>query len=322
MIATATVGSPAAVAALEPEWWDLWAAAPEATPFQSPAWLLPWWEAFRPGRLRVVTVRMAERLVALAPLYLAEDRLLPLGISLSDYVDLLVAPNQGDAVAEAFARHIGQEPGWTEWVMPELRDQAAAWGLPLPPSCHEERHAGAGCAVLALDRDAVPKLQRRKHRMALNRARRRGEIEFLRAHGGSLPHLLDEFLRLHRLRWNGGVLADERVATFLRSAVPRLDAAGLLRLYAVRIGGVIAGAYLGFQHRDRVYAWLGGFDPGFAFESPGTLLIGHAIAEARREGAGVLDFLRGDEPYKFAWGCTPVANGCRVIRRSEVHAAI
>src|SRR6185312_8277520 len=43
------------LAALQPQWWDLWrrAAAPL---FLSPAWLLPWWQIFRPGELRSIAV--------------------------------------------------------------------------------------------------------------------------------------------------------------------------------------------------------------------------------------------------------------------------
>lgn len=43
------------LAALQPQWWELWRRA-AATPFLSPAWLLPWWQIFRPGELRSVAV--------------------------------------------------------------------------------------------------------------------------------------------------------------------------------------------------------------------------------------------------------------------------
>src|SRR3954465_464864 len=87
-----------ALAALESEWWELWKRVPAAGPFQSPAWLLPWWHAFAPGALHLIAAWRRRRLVALAPLYLENGargrRLLPLGISLSDYQDLLIDPSQ------------------------------------------------------------------------------------------------------------------------------------------------------------------------------------------------------------------------------------
>jgi CelD/BcsL family acetyltransferase involved in cellulose biosynthesis len=32
------------------------------------------------------------------------------------------------------------------------------------------------------------------------------------------------------------------------------------------------------------------------------LALGHAIEAAKAEGAASFDFLRGREPYKYAWG--------------------
>ena len=75
-------------------WEALWNRAAGATPFQSPLWLIPWWRAFAPGELFTMAVWRESRLVGLAPLYLETGplgvRLLPLGISLSDYLDVLI----------------------------------------------------------------------------------------------------------------------------------------------------------------------------------------------------------------------------------------
>jgi hypothetical protein len=85
---------------LEPDLWELWRSALGATPFQSPAWLLAWYACFRLGPLRCVAVRDKGRLVALAPFYVEGAghgcRLLPLGISVSDYLDVLVKPGYED----------------------------------------------------------------------------------------------------------------------------------------------------------------------------------------------------------------------------------
>ncbi|TIV26500.1 MAG: GNAT family N-acetyltransferase, partial [Mesorhizobium sp.] len=89
---------------------------------------------------------------------------------------------------------------------------------------------------------------------------------------------------------------------FHRRALPRLADNGLARCLTIEIGDAVVGAYYGFHHRDRAYAYLGGFDPAYAEESPGAILIGHAIAEAANEGAREFDFLRGREGYKYGWG--------------------
>ena len=77
------------------------------------------------------------------------------------------------------------------------------------------------------------------------------------------------------------------------------------------VAGRTAGVYYGLLHRRRAYAYLGGFDPDFAHESPGVVLIGHAIAEAADEGAEQFDFLRGREDYKYRWGAEDSPTICR-----------
>jgi CelD/BcsL family acetyltransferase involved in cellulose biosynthesis len=53
--------------ALAPQWWELWRRCPSATPFQTPALLLPWWRHFAPGQLVAIAVWREDRLIGLAP---------------------------------------------------------------------------------------------------------------------------------------------------------------------------------------------------------------------------------------------------------------
>jgi CelD/BcsL family acetyltransferase involved in cellulose biosynthesis len=117
---------------------------------------------------------------------------------------------------------------------------------------------------------------------------------------------LDHLARLHRARWEtraqSGLLADEAVQTFHRLAAPKLLGAGFVRLYLLSFAGQVTGAYYGLAAKRRAYAYIGGFDPAFAHESPGTILIAHAIAQAHEQGDERFEFLRGGEAYKYAWG--------------------
>src|SRR3954466_11916365 len=106
---TETIDDMEALAALSPEWWDLWRRV-GATPFQSPAWLVPWWRHFHPGTLFCVTVRDEGRLVGVAPCYVEDGawgrRILPLGISLSDYLDVLLDPRSEREAGAALVHHL------------------------------------------------------------------------------------------------------------------------------------------------------------------------------------------------------------------------
>ena len=314
-----------ALAALEPEWDALWRRA-GATPFQSAAWLLPWWRCFAPGALHVTAIRKGDALVGLAPLYLTEGepRLLPIGISVSDYLDVLLDPERAVEAGAALVAHIARGR-WTRWEMPDLPPHAAR--LPCPPGCDDRLENTAACPVLPLPAgagrlvEALPSRKRRTLRMVANRAARRGPVAYLSLAELPAEAMLAELFRLHRLRWESrgkpGVLADPRVRAFHREAAPKLAAAGILRAYALRIGADIAAVYYGFLHEGRAYGYLTGMNPAFEFESPGTLLIAHALREAIREGAREFDFLRGGEAYKYGWGAIDRWNRRRVFQRVE-----
>jgi hypothetical protein len=48
----------------------LYARSPQASPFQSPAWLLAWRRCFAPEQLWVLAVRRSGALIGLAPFYI------------------------------------------------------------------------------------------------------------------------------------------------------------------------------------------------------------------------------------------------------------
>lgn len=323
------VCDPETLAALVPAWRELWRRT-KATPFQSPDWLTPWWDIFAPGELRIITVRDGGSLVGLAPLYREQgrygSRLLPVGISVSDYVDVLVDPECPDAVGQ-LAPAIAEMDDIDEVELGELRPRSEAMDIPVPSGWQRMATAGSVCPVLALPetvealRSAIPRSRLRHLRTARNRAARRGDVVIIEGDVDNAEALLSDLVRLHTARWSGqgqgGVFADPRVPQFHAAALPHLMKEGLVRLYGLSINDLMAGGYYGFQHRENAYAYLCGYDPDFAFESPGAILLGHAIEQAVREGATEFHFLRGEEAYKYEWGAKDRMNTRLVFAREQ-----
>jgi CelD/BcsL family acetyltransferase involved in cellulose biosynthesis len=270
-------------------------------------------------------------LAALAPIYLEEGelgaRLLPIGIGISDALDVLLDPAEMEGAGRMLVGCAAQHwADWDSWELEELPADAAALALPVPPGCEEEGGSQSASPVLDLSAAGndifavLPARKRRKLRMAQNRvARRGGEVRAVGA--DELGSFLDDLTRLHGARWTSrgeaGVLVDDPVRRFHALALPELVGAGLARLFTLSIEGRVIGAYYGLQHGGRAYAYLGGFDPDFAFESPGTVLIGHAITDAVASGATAFDFLRGQEAYKYEWGAVDRWSRCRSFRRLD-----
>jgi CelD/BcsL family acetyltransferase involved in cellulose biosynthesis len=288
-------------------WWDLWRRDARATPFQSPAWLIPWHRAFAPGPLHVVALWHDERLAALAPLYIETQtrRLLPIGISLSDNLDILA---EDASAAQALVTHVLEEAPCPRVEIENLPSQAHTRGLSEVEgwTCREAQNEV--CPFLALGPswdEHVPARKRRQWRRAVREAQAHGDMR-IEAITDRADAFLDHLARLHRARWEAraeaGLLADEAVQKFHQLAAPALLRAGLARFYLLRFAGKVTGAYYGLAAKGRAYAYIGGFDPAFSHESPGTILIAHAIAQAHEEGDKRFEFLRGGEDYKYAWG--------------------
>lgn len=316
------------LAALQPQWWELWRRA-AAPPFLSPAWLLPWWQVFHPGELHSVAVSHGPRLIALALLYCDRGRLLPVGIALSDYLDVLVDSAEAQALP-ALAQGVRELPDWEECSLEELPPGAAALAMPAPDGCGDAARPQSACPVLPLPRSierlgtVIPAQRLRKLRMARHRAERRGGFAIENVGSEGLGRFLRELVRLHRARWQdkGGseALRGGLVEDFLAATTPQLAASGLGRLALLHLGGRCAGAYYGLSSGPRAYAWLAGFDPEFSYESPGSLLIAHAIESAVGEGCAEFHFLRGRERYKYEWGAVDRWSVRRLLSREIGHA--
>jgi CelD/BcsL family acetyltransferase involved in cellulose biosynthesis len=138
------------------------------------------------------------------------------------------------------------------------------------------------------------------------RAAREAGLRIEGAANGKLDEHLDVLFALHTARWRArgeeGVLSSTAVQRFHRDAAHALRAAGLLRMYVLRLDERAAAAFYGFSGHGRTFYYLSGFDPAFDRFSPGTLIVGHAIEQAAREGVTQFDFLRGREAYKYRWG--------------------
>jgi CelD/BcsL family acetyltransferase involved in cellulose biosynthesis len=239
---------------------------------------------------------------------------------------VLTDPVMKEPVLSAMAKQISALPSWDEWELAELRPGAAGLDMPCPIGCSTQEYASAACPTLHLRPSSgsggfctLPKTKQRKLRMAMHRLTRHEAFAIIATPERQAAWWQRELWRLHSARWltrgQTGVLTDGRSAAFHAEALPLLIDRGIARLYALRIGEEVAGIYYGFSHHTHAYAYLGGFDPAFAYYSPGTVLIGHAIAEAATEGAHTFHFLRGGEAYKYAWGAEDQFNLGRVTSR-------
>jgi CelD/BcsL family acetyltransferase involved in cellulose biosynthesis len=336
-LAIEEVGTEGALARLVPEWDELFARSAGATPYLSPAWVLPWWRhlGVAPGaagpralagrpQLRAVAVRAGGSLVGLAPW--CEVRL---GVGPAA-IDVVVGVGQetaddggvllGDApheVAAALVRHLGPRlrAGRTVYAATRLRD-ADPWLAAL-------RGIGHGVAPVAVTTEPHPRIDlaaiddpvRHVARLLKRNDVRRRWRRLEEAHGAafsyhqaSVDHGLAAFRALHEARWAAKAGDPDWLYrtgpgwAFLADAAGELHQRGMVRISLVTTasGQPVAGR-LGFEHAGTYYGAKSGWDPAFARFGPGHLAFGRVLEHAAASGLATVDLMRGDGEHKRAW---------------------
>ncbi len=316
-LAVEEIHGSAALTAIGEEWAKLWARSPSATPFQRPEWLLAYARTFAcpdsGAEPWALLVRREDELLALAPFCTrggpGGETISLLGDGTSDYLDIVVATHELEgATSRIFDELAARSAQGTTVVLDGLRSGSPLLARAPLSGIRDEAFWREPSPVLSLaaTADPIPPAMRTRLRDSRRRAERMGEVVFEDSQVEGVGPWLERLFQLHGARWRcrgeEGVLAQARVQSFHRQAVPALAAAGFARIHGLRIGDKHVAAMLVLCDERAAYYYIGGFDPAFAALSPGALLIGHAIDCARTSGAAEVDFLRGSEPYKYRFG--------------------
>jgi len=313
--------------ALHGEWQRLWLHCADATPFQAPAWLLPWAEHFAPDRTQAIAIRSQGNLCGLLPFFTRQGTVLLAGTGPSDYADGLFAqaPQRLATLALSELCAAAVALGCARVDLQQLRPESPLLQAAVPAGWRDRTEAGTPCPV-ALIRgecglDAISPHWRANARRSERLLRQDFAIEFALGDGADAA----ELERLHGLRWGGAdatpVFSDPAMHAFLHDALPLLAQDGLLRLHKLTLDGRCAAMAFGLAARDTLQLYMGVFDPQWSRYSTGLVTILHAIQCAAAEGAQQLHFLRGSEGYKYHLGASDRPTHRRVLQHLGSAAA-
>lgn len=87
--------------------------------------------------------------------------------------------------------------------------------------------------------------------------------------------------------------------TVLRTMLRRAWDSGLAKIFLLEAGGRIAAASVNFVYDGRMEAYFTAYDAAYERASPGTILIVEYAKWSFDRGLTQVDFLRGEEPFKF-----------------------
>ena len=164
------------------------------------------------------------------------------------------------------------------------------------------------------------KKERHEIRRKVRRAEAVGEIRF----DDSPDPLadLDAFVELHQKKWGAdGLFPDTPGGAQSRVLIRRLfelhGADGPLRLVFLSVGGRTIAAGIHFESDEGYLYYNAGVDPDARDLSPGILLVYSLFARALATGVRRLDFLRGNESYKYVWGAVDEPIQRLLVRRRD-----
>ncbi|HVW69753.1 MAG TPA: GNAT family N-acetyltransferase [Steroidobacteraceae bacterium] len=313
-------------AALAESWRELQGASPNHTPFQSWEWNYSWWRHFgRPGRLRLFIVERDGRLIGVAPLFLATrylgwplHHLAFIARKRADYLDFVVrAGHEREFFEELCPRLLA---GSREWRCIDVRDfPESSTNLP-----HFLRAASASfplisvqpaesCVAVSLEAtwESFVATLGKNARRNVGRYRRHLEADFpielrIPATPDERERCFNDFVRLYRsLRESedgAPVYGSAPALAFEQDICRRGAEAGWFRLYLLYAGGQPVSGCLGYVWNRKFYAGLMARAPEFEKYSIGMTLSGMAIQDCIANHWTEIDFMRGDESFKYQWG--------------------
>lgn len=262
----------------------------------------------------------------------------------ADYATILTGPDDLPAVADAIVDALAQ-PADTD------QDHPAPWDVidlrrlrcsdPAADALAEafERLATGRRWAVALEREDVcpvatipedvtdldeflallGKKERHEVRRKIRRAEAAGAVTLTESAAPLAD--LDAFIDLHQRRWGADGLfpptpGGDASRRFIRRLFEGFGPAGPVRLCFLTVGGRRIAAGITFEDRDTLGYYNAGVDPEARDLSPGVLMIAKYVERAIATGRHRLDFLRGDEPYKYEWGAIDEPIQRLLVRRS------
>ena len=259
----------------------------------------------------------------------------------ADYATILAAPADLPDVTAALAEHyrsttLDRETPWDALDLRRLRcgdpsadallDAFACIEIEAKWTVNLEREDV--CPVVTLPEGAdlegylstLGKKSRHEIRRKMRRAEGVGEVRLI----DSTKPLddLEVFIDLHQRKWGDKGLfkpgeGGRQSRVFFRRMFELFGVDGPLRLAFLYVGDRRIAAGITFETPDATLYYNAGVDPDSRDLSPGVLMVAAFAERALERGARRLDFLRGNEQYKYEWGAVDEPVQRLLVRRTE-----
>ncbi|HEX5735887.1 MAG TPA: GNAT family N-acetyltransferase [Blastocatellia bacterium] len=316
---------------IEGEWDELLESSRQQVYFLRWDWNRTWWRSYQPegSRLFLVTCREEEkgRLVGLAPLYLVQRRTagiphvreaLFLGTGIytetSEYLDIIARRGFEQQAVESIVTFLRENREWDRlWLydIPATSETLAHLLRALGSEartrvCNQSHHIDTSGDWNTV-KNRLGKTLRSNLDRQIRRFFRHHHCEFRRVERAEeLEAALERFVFLHQARWHAkgeaGSFALPRFKEFLTDVMRSSLANDKLRLWKLEVDGDVEAVLLAFFDNGVAHYFQGGFNPAYAKESLGTVMIGLCLKDCVEESdIREFDFMGGEADYKSHW---------------------
>lgn len=314
-------------ASLEPFWNRLVVGSVANTCHSTFEWLFTWWRHFGADRqLLLIAAYEDSAPVGLAPLYVdacaaAFRNLHFIGQGLSDYADFITPRDRPDVTEALVSALLDLRSSWDGMDLEEIPAQS-------PNKALLDRAIEAGrvpavwqttvrCPYLPIEGSweafyaTMGKGFRHEVRNKLNRwnklnKEQRNGLELRYVDRREVDSVfVDEVVALSGERRSAdghrSPFLNHPDQEFLREVLPLMGRQNQLRVGELRCGDTLLAFMLAYHWQGVVYTWNTQYDPAYAEYSLGRIVLVSLAEQSFRESCHELDFMRGEEPYKFQW---------------------
>ena len=314
------VTNPAQFAGLEDSWDALWRRA-QGSVFQSHPWIGAWLQhdpEAKAWRLHVAVARRDGQVAAILPLAIRRYhgvRILEFAAQrFSDYCDGIGPPDLLQELWSEIVRQGGFDVVRLKNVPPDAATRPAFASTPLSFLTEAGDEVSLRLASVWPDGEAWLRTLNKKKRSNNARGWRMlaetGEVTvecFREAIPAEvvqhLAELKSRWLRETEAEWSALLDGGPGLLIAFTQSLARV---GRLHAFVIRCGGEIVAGVINAVHGKRVWAFFSAYDPKFQRASPGILLMTEYTRRAFDEGFEEIDYLRGNETYKFEFATTHV----------------
>jgi CelD/BcsL family acetyltransferase involved in cellulose biosynthesis len=118
----------------------------------------------------------------------------------------------------------------------------------------------------------------------------------------NLKEELESFFDLMRNNPQKAAFLTEEMELQIKTSAESAHQAGWLQLAFLTVGDLKAAGFLNFDFDQKIWIYNSGINPMFENIYPGWVLLAKLIQWSIAEGKTMLDFMRGDEGYKYHFG--------------------